>query len=80
MNDEQVGREDHPGQEPEFDSPEWEVSIGPAAPGTPATVVLKLSKGGRTIRHHLDTKTATKLSNALIVEAERAQFKAAYAK
>jgi hypothetical protein len=77
MNDDQVGRDDHPGQEPEFDSPEWEVSIGP---GTPATVVLKLSKGGRTIRHRLDTKAATKLSNALIVEAERAQFKAAYAK
>ena len=61
-------------------NPDWEVSVGPAEPGVPATVVLKLSKDGETVKHKLDARTATLLSNALIVEAERAQFKAAYAK
>jgi hypothetical protein len=59
---------------------EWDVSIGPDLPGPQATVVLKLSKNGRTIRHRLDAQTATRLSNALIVQAERAQFKAAHSK
>jgi hypothetical protein len=58
--------------------PEWKVSIAPERPGVPAAVVLQLSENGRTFKHQLDAKTATKISNALIVEAERAQFKAAY--
>jgi hypothetical protein len=56
---------------------DWDVSIGPDLPGTTASVVLRLSKDGRTVRHRLDAKTATALSNALIAQAEKAQFKAA---
>ena len=52
--------------------PEWKVSIAPEQPGVPAAVVLQLSENGRTFKHQLDAKTATKISNALIVEAERA--------
>lgn len=59
------------------DSMEWEVSVGPVLPGPKPTVVLCLSKDGKTFKHRLDAATATRLSNALIVEAERAQFKAA---
>ena len=44
---------------------------------TTASVVLRLSKDGRTVKHRLDAKTATALSNALIAQAEKAQFKAA---
>lgn len=62
------------------DGAEWEVSIGPDLPGPQPTVVLRLSKDGRTIKHRLDAGTATKLSNALIVEAEKAQFRAAHRK
>ncbi len=58
--------------------PEWKVSIAPEQPGAPAAVVLQLSENGRTFKHQLDARTATQISNALIVEAERAQFKAAY--
>jgi hypothetical protein len=58
------------------DGGEWDVSIGPDLPGRQASIVLRLSKDGRTIRHRLDARTATKLSNALIVEAEKAQFQA----
>lgn len=81
MVSDDLGRDDSTGEARELGiSPDWEVSVGPAEPGVPATVVLKLSKDGETVQHQLDAKTATLLSNALIVEAERAQFKAAYAK
>ncbi|MFO1149689.1 MAG: hypothetical protein U1E62_15030 [Alsobacter sp.] len=56
---------------------DWDVSIGPDLPGPTASVVLRLSKDGRTVKHRLDAKTATELSNALIAQAEKAQFKAA---
>jgi hypothetical protein len=56
---------------------DWDVSIGPDLPGPVASVVLRLSKDGREVRHRLDAKTATALSNALIAQAEKAQFKAA---
>lgn len=62
------------------DSPDWEVSIEPDPSGDVASVVLQLSKGGHIYRHRLDARAATELSNALIVEAERAQFRAAYRK
>lgn len=62
------------------DSPDWDVSIEPDPTGDVASVVLRLSKNGRTYRHRLDAHAATQLSNALIVEAERAQFRAAYRK
>ena len=81
MVSDDFGRDEATSDVPELAmSPDWEVSVGPAEPGIPATVVLKLSKDGETVQHQLDAKTATLLSNALIVEAERAQFKAAYAK
>jgi hypothetical protein len=59
------------------DDPEWEVSVGPDLPGPQPSVVLRLSKNGQTIRHRLDAATATRLSNALIAQAERAMFQAA---
>jgi hypothetical protein len=65
---------DHEGPDADID---WEVSIGPDLPGPVASVVLRLSKDGRTVKHRLDAKTATALSNALIAQAEKAQFKAA---
>jgi hypothetical protein len=62
------------------DNPDWSVSIEPDPSGEVASVVLSLSKNGRTFRHRLDAQAATQLSNALIVEAERARFRAAYRK
>lgn len=69
-----------PGLQDVQDGPDWEVSIEPDSAGDVASVVLRLSKNGRTFRHRLDAHAATQLSNALIVEAERAQFRAAYRK
>ena len=69
---------DSPDQKSDHDdSMQWEVSVGPVLPGPQPTVVLCLSKDGKVFKHRLDAATATRLSNALIVEAERAQFKAA---
>jgi hypothetical protein len=59
------------------DALEWDVTIGPDLPGPEASVVLRLSRNGRTVRHRLDARTATQLSNALIAQAEKAQFIAA---
>ena len=56
---------------------EWQVSVGPDMSDVGATVMLRLSNGGQTEEYRLDAKTATQLSNALIVEAEKAMFVAA---
>lgn len=56
---------------------EWSVVVGPDTPDLKATVVLRLSTGGRVFEYRLEAKAATLLSNALIVQSEKAQFLAA---
>jgi hypothetical protein len=52
----------------------WQVTAGPDMPDLRATVLLRLSNGGHTEEYLLDARTATRLSTALIVEAENAMF------
>jgi hypothetical protein len=52
----------------------WDVTAGPDLPDLGATVWLRMSIGGQTEEYWLDARTATQLSNALIVQAEKAMF------
>jgi hypothetical protein len=65
MNDDQV------------EQPKWDVMVGPDLPGGGAAITLHLSRDGRFEVYRLDARSATRLSNALIVEAEKAAFVAA---